>query len=334
MSSARMQRDVYVAKIRIKMESDKKTITDIVKSYTRYLKLERNYSPNTLAAYQNDLSWLLSFCEQQEMNPLDMQLEDLQHFAVQLHEHQIGPTSQARILSGIRSFYKYLLLSGEIEQDPTELLESPHLGERLPEVLSTDEIDQIQKSIDLSKPEGQRNKTIIEVLFSCGLRVSELVNLKLSNLYLEEGFVRVMGKGSKERLVPISSKAIRELKYWFIDRNLMKIQQGEEDYVFLNRRGKHLTRTMILIMLKRQAVAAGITKTISPHTLRHSFATELLKGGADLRAIQAMLGHESIGTTELYMHIDTTTLREEILQHHPRNMKERDDDSEEQGNEQ
>ncbi|MES4921119.1 site-specific tyrosine recombinase [Hoylesella timonensis] len=313
------------------MESDKKTITDIVKSYTRYLKLERNYSPNTLAAYQNDLSWLLSFCEQQEMNPLDIQLEDLQHFAVQLHEHQIGPTSQARILSGIRSFYKYLLLSGEIEQDPTELLESPHLGERLPEVLSTDEIDQIQKSIDLSKPEGQRNKTIIEVLFSCGLRVSELVNLKLSNLYLEEGFVRVMGKGSKERLVPISSKAIRELKYWFVDRNLMKIQQGEEDYVFLNRRGKHLTRTMILIMLKRQAVAAGITKTISPHTLRHSFATELLKGGADLRAIQDMLGHESIGTTELYMHIDTTTLREEILQHHPRNMKEKDDDSEEQG---
>ena len=312
------------------MESDKKTITDIVKSYTRYLKLERNYSPNTLAAYQNDLSWLLSFCEQQEMNPLDMQLKDLQHFAVQLHEHQIGPTSQARILSGIRSFYKYLLLSGEIEQDPTELLESPHLGERLPEVLSTDEIDQIQKSIDLSKPEGQRNKTIIEVLFSCGLRVSELVNLKLSNLYLEEGFVRVMGKGSKERLVPISSKAIRELKYWFMDRNLMKIQQGEEDYVFLNRRGKHLTRTMILIMLKRQAVAAGITKTISPHTLRHSFATELLKGGADLRAIQAMLGHESIGTTELYMHIDTTTLREEILQYHPRNMKEKDDDSEEQ----
>lgn len=329
-----MHRDVYVAKIRIKMESDKKTITDIVKSYTRYLKLERNYSPNTLAAYQNDLSWLLSFCEQQEMNPLDMQLEDLQHFAVQLHEHQIGPTSQARILSGIRSFYKYLLLSGEIEQDPTELLESPHLGERLPEVLSTDEIDQIQKSIDLSKPEGQRNKTIIEVLFSCGLRVSELVNLKLSNLYLEEGFVRVMGKGSKERLVPISSKAIRELKYWFLDRNLMKIQQGEEDYVFLNRRGKHLTRTMILIMLKRQAVAAGITKTISPHTLRHSFATELLKGGADLRAIQAMLGHESIGTTELYMHIDTTTLREEILQHHPRNMKERDDDNEEKEDEQ
>lgn len=316
------------------MESDKKTITDIVKSYTRYLKLERNYSPNTLAAYQNDLSWLLSFCEQQEMSPLDMQLEDLHHFAVQLHEHQIGPTSQARILSGIRSFYKYLLLSGEIEQDPTELLESPHLGERLPEVLSTDEIDQIQKSIDLSKPEGQRNKTIIEVLFSCGLRVSELVNLKLSNLYLEEGFVRVMGKGSKERLVPISSKAIRELQYWFVDRNLMKIQQGEEDYVFLNRRGKHLTRTMILIMLKRQAVAAGITKTISPHTLRHSFATELLKGGADLRAIQAMLGHESIGTTELYMHIDTTTLREEILQHHPRNMKEKEDDNEEQEDEQ
>ncbi|EFA97720.1 site-specific tyrosine recombinase [Hoylesella timonensis] len=316
------------------MESNKESVANVVKAYTRYLKLERNYSPHTLDAYQHDLRWLLDYCENAGMHPKDMQLKDLELFAGQLHEHHIGPTSQARILSGVRSFYRFLVLDGRIEQDPTELLESPRLGEHLPEVLSTEEVDMIENSIDLSKPEGQRNKAIIEVLFSCGLRVSELVNLKLSNLYLEEGFVRVMGKGSKERLVPISSKAIRELQYWFVDRNLMKIQQGEEDYVFLNRRGKHLTRTMILIMLKRQAVAAGITKTISPHTLRHSFATELLKGGADLRAIQAMLGHESIGTTELYMHIDTTTLREEILQHHPRNMKEKDDDSEEQGDEQ
>ena len=305
------------------MESNKKTTTDIVKSYTRYLKLERNYSPNTLIAYQNDLGWLLSFCEQQEINPLDVRLEDLQRFAGKLHEHHIGPTSQARILSGVRSFYRFLVLDGYIEQDPTELLESPRLGEHLPEVLSTEEVDMIENSIDLSKPEGQRNKAIIEVLFSCGLRVSELVNLQLSNLYLDEGFIRVTGKGNKERLVPISPKAIKELNLWFLDRNLMKIKPGEQDYVFLNRRGAHLTRTMILIMLKRQAQAAGIQKTISPHTLRHSFATELLKGGADLRAIQVMLGHESIGTTEIYTHIDTTTLREEILLHHPRNAKDK-----------
>ena len=255
-----------------------------------------------------------------------MRLEDLQHFAGQLHEHHIGPTSQARILSGVRSFYRFLVLDGYIEQDPTELLESPRLGEHLPEVLSTEEVDMIENSIDLSKPEGQRNKAIIEVLFSCGLRVSELVNLKLSNLYLDEGFIRVTGKGNKERLVPISPKAIKELNLWFLDRNLMKIKPGEQDYVFLNRRGAHLTRTMILIMLKRQAQAAGIQKTISPHTLRHSFATELLKGGADLRAIQVMLGHESIGTTEIYTHIDTTTLREEILLHHPRNAKDKADE--------
>ena len=315
---------IFFAKIRIKMESNKKTTTDIVRAYTRYLKLERNYSPNTLAAYQNDLKWLLDFCKQHSLQPINLSLADLQLFAGTLHEYRIGPTSQARILSGIRSFYKYLLLSGEIEQNPTELLESPHLGEHLPEVLSTQEVDMIEDSIDLSKPEGQRNKTIIEVLFSCGLRVSELINLKLSNLYLDEQFIRVMGKGSKERLVPISPKAIKELKYWFADRNLMKIQVGEEDFVFLNRRGRHLTRTMILIMLKQQAVVAGITKTVSPHTLRHSFATELLKGGADLRAIQAMLGHESIGTTEIYTHIDTPTLRNEILLHHPRNIRYRE----------
>lgn len=316
---------MYVAKIRIIMESNKESIANVVKAYTRYLKLERNYSPHTLDAYQRDLRWLLDYCENVGMHPKDMQLKDLELFAGQLHEHHIGPTSQARILSGVRSFYRFLVLDGYIEQDPTELLESPRLGEHLPEVLSTEEVDMIENSIDLSKPEGQRNKAIIEVLFSCGLRVSELVNLQLSNLYLDEGFIRVTGKGNKERLVPISPKAIKELNLWFLDRNLMKIKPGEQDYVFLNRRGAHLTRTMILIMLKRQAQEAGIQKTISPHTLRHSFATELLKGGADLRAIQVMLGHESIGTTEIYTHIDTTTLREEILLHHPRNTKDKTD---------
>ena len=301
------------------MQTDKKSEENIVRAYVRYLKLERNYSPNTLEAYRHDLGHLLAYCHREEKDVLQMKLEDLQHFAAGIHELGIGPTSQARILSGVRSFYRWLLLDGRIDADPTELLESPRLGEHLPEVLTTSEVDQLEASIDRSKPEGQRNRAIIEVLFSCGLRVSELTHLRLSDLFLEEGYIRVMGKGSKERLVPISNRAIRELELWFYDRNLMTIKAGEEDYVFLNRRGAHLTRTMILIMVKRQAEAAGIQKTISPHTLRHSFATALLEGGADLRVIQAMLGHEDIGTTEIYTHIDTTTLREEILQHHPRN---------------
>ena len=221
----------------------------------------------------------------------------------------------------MRSFYRFLQLDGFRDDDPTELLESPVLGEHLPEVLTTAEVDALEASIDLSKWEGHRNRAIIEVLFSCGLRVSELVNLKLSNLYLQEKYVRVFGKGSKERLVPISPKAITELGYWFDDRQHMTIKPGEEDYVFLNRRGAHLTRTMILIMIKQQAAEAGIQKTISPHTLRHSFATVLLEGGADLRVIQVLLGHESIGTTEIYTHIDMSTLRQEILEHHPRNKK-------------
>ena len=234
----------------------------------------------------------------------------------------ISPKSQARILSGIRSFYRYLVLDGYLDKDPTELLESPNLGEHLPEVLSTKEVDMIEDAINLEKWEGQRNKAIIEVLFSCGLRVSELVNLKLSDLFLDEKFVRVTGKGSKQRLVPISDAAIRELNLWFIDRDAMEnIKPGEEDYVFLNRRGHHLTRTMILIMVKQYARDAGIEKTISPHTFRHSFATALLEGGADLRAIQAMLGHERIATTVIYTHIDMSTLRNEILEHHPRNIR-------------
>src|SRR3712207_6716729 len=303
------------------MEIDKKRIANVVKAYIRFLKLERNYTTNTIEAYRHDLESLISYCRSNEIDPLDVKLDDLQHFSATLHDLGIGPKSQARVLSGVRAFYRYLLLDGYIEADPSELLESPQLGLHLPEVLSTAEVDLLESSIDLSNPEGQRNKAIIEVLFSCGLRVSELTHLKISNLYLDEKFLRVEGKGNKERLVPISSKAIKEIKLWFSDRVHLNIKPGESDYVFLNRRGHHLTRTMILIMIKRQAVEAGITKTISPHTLRHSFATALLQGGADLRAIQAMLGHEDIATTEIYTHVDTTTLREEILNHHPRNMK-------------
>ena len=303
------------------MERENKTVDNMVKAYMRYLKLERNLSPNTIEAYRNDLRWLLAYVNFHGLKVEEVKLEDLDNFSASLHDQRITPRSQARILSGVRSFFKFLLLDGFIDADPTELLVSPHVRNALPDVLSTAEVDRLEASIDLSKWEGQRNRAIIEVLFSCGLRVSELVNLKLSNLYVEEKFVRVTGKGDKERLVPISSRALDELNAWFADRNAMRIKPGEEDYVFLNRRGAHLTRTMILIMIKRQAVAAGITKTISPHTLRHSFATALLEGGADLIAIQTMMGHEDIATTEIYTHIDTSSLREEITKHHPRNKK-------------
>ena len=302
------------------METDKNS-KDIVSRYRRYLKLEKGYSANTLDAYMRDVDKLLRYLAVEQVNVLDVKLEDLEHFAAFISDLGIGPRSLARILSGVRQFYRFLVIDGYLEVDPTELLESPKQPDHLPEVLSTAEVDLLEQAIDLSKWEGHRNRAIIEVLFSCGLRVSELTNLKLSNLYIEEQYIRVMGKGSKERLVPISPRALDELNYWFADRNVMKIKPGEEDYVFLNRRGQHLTRTMILIMIKRYAVEAGIKKTISPHTLRHSFATSLLEGGADLRAIQAMLGHESIGTTEIYTHIDTSILRQEILEHHPRNIQ-------------
>lgn len=306
------------------METNKKTApNNILRAYQRYLKLQRGYSPHTLDAYRRDLQKLLVYLEQEDVYVLDVQLSNLQHFAASLHDIGIHARSQCRILSGVRSFFRFLQQDGYRDDDPSELLESPVLGEHLPEVLSPEEVDALENSIDLSKWEGHRNRAIIEVLFSCGLRVSELVNLKISNLYLNELYIRVFGKGAKERLVPISPKAIKELEFWYIDRNLMNIKPGEEDYVFLNRRGAHLTRTMILIMIKQQAIEAGINKTISPHTLRHSFATALLEGGADLRAIQAMLGHETIGTTEIYTHIDMSTLRQQILDHHPRNMKRR-----------
>ncbi len=289
--------------------------------YVRYLRLERGYSENTVEAYTHDIDYLLNYLRNENLKAEDVKLDNLENFAAVIYEFGIASSSQARILCGVRSFFKYLVISGILKDDPSELLEAPTVGEHLPEVLSTEEIDRMEAAIDLSKWEGQRNKAIIELLFSCGLRVSELVNLKFNDIFERDKFLRIIGKGDKERLVPISDSALHEIKLWLYDRNLMKIKPGEQEYVFLNRRGTHLTRTMILIMIKRTADDAGITKTVSPHTLRHSFATELLKGGADLRAIQEMLGHENIKTTQIYTHIDITTLREEILTHHPRNKR-------------
>ena len=302
------------------MERDR-TTQKILTGYVRYLKLQRNMSANTLDAYRRDVEKLLNYLEGVGKSVTEVELSDLQAFAAGLHDIGVGPRSQCRILSGVRSLYRYLTMDGYVEQDPSELLENPVLGEHLPEYLTPQEVDQLEDSIDLSVPEGHRNRAIIEVLFSCGLRVSELVTLKWSQLYADEKYLRIMGKGSKERLVPISDRALKEIRNYMPWRNSLKIKPGEEDFVFLNRRGAHLTRTMILIMLKRQAEEAGITKTISPHTLRHSFATALLEGGADLRVIQALLGHESIGTTEIYTHISVQTLRREVLEHHPRNIK-------------
>ena len=301
-------------------QHDNSPLLPTIKLYVRYLRLERNLSPNTFEAYRNDLAHLEAFMMRNNLKLENVTLEQLHTFAASLHEYGITPRSQARVLSGVRSFFRFLVLDGVVESDPTELLEWPSLPEHLPVVLTLEEIDRIEDSIDLSKAEGARNRAIIEVLFSCGLRVSELVNMKLSDLYLEDRVLLVRGKGNKERLVPVSNKAIADLKRWFFDRNLMKIKPGEDDYVFLNRRGAHLTRTMILIMVKRQAEEAGIKKTISPHTFRHSFATALLQGGADLRSIQAMLGHEKIDTTLVYTHISNEQLRKAILEHHPRNI--------------
>lgn len=297
------------------------TLAPLIRRYMRYLKLERNYSQNTIDAYRHDLHLLLHHLSGQGLTPIDVKLDDLQRFAAWIHERGIGPKSQARILSGVRTFYHYLVVDGYLEVDPTELLESPHLPIHLPEYLTTEEVDRLEAAIDLTSAEGHRNRAIIEVFFSCGLRVSELVELKLSNLFLKERFMRVVGKGNKERLVPISQRAVSELELWFDDRRQMRIKPGEDDYVFLNRRGRHLTRTMILIMVKRLGEAAGIKKTISPHTLRHSFATALLRGGADLRVIQVLLGHADIGTTEIYTHMDDESLRQEVLCHHPRNIR-------------
>ena len=311
------------------MKLDEKTINKekealIIRKYQQYLKLEKALSANTLDAYLTDLDKLLRFLKAENIDMLSVTLDDLQRFAAGLHDIGIHPRSQARILSGIKSFFRFLIMADYLEADPSELLEGPKIGLKLPEVLTVEEIDNIISSVDRSKAEGQRNRAILETLYSCGLRVSELVNLKLSDLYFDEGFIKVEGKGNKQRLIPISPKAINEIKLYFTDRNQIEVKSGHEDFVFISlRRGKRLSRIMIFHMIKELAQQASITKNISPHTFRHSFATHLLEGGANLRAIQCMLGHESIATTEIYTHIDRNVLRSEIIEHHPRNIKYR-----------
>lgn len=293
-----------------------------IRRYIQYLKLEKNYSANTCDAYLRDLERFFCFVDDQGIDILKVRLDDMHHFSAMIIDLGIHPTSLSRILSGVRSFYRYLLISDITDVDPTELLDFPKKARKLPDVLTVEEIDAIESVIDLSQTEGQRNKAIIEVLFSCGLRVSELCNLKISELYLDEGFIKVEGKGSKQRLVPISDKAIKELKLYFIDRSTYDIRPECEDYVFVSKKRKrNLSRIMVFHLIKELVELAGIKKTVSPHTFRHSFATSLLEGGASLRAIQAMLGHESISTTEIYMHLDNSHLREELLLHHPRYRK-------------
>lgn len=297
----------------------------IIRRYRQYLKLEKGLSDNTVNAYQGDLEKLLHFTESEGIDILTITLDDLQRFSAGLHDIGIHPRSQARILSGIKSFFHFLVLADYLEGDPSELLEGPKIGFKLPEVLTVEEIDSIISTVDMSKSEGQRNRAILETLYSCGLRVSELCALKLSDLYFEEGFIKVTGKGNKQRLVPISPRAIKEIRYWLLDRNHWRIKPGYEDHVFLARWGKGISRIMVFHLIKELAEKAGVTKNISPHTFRHSFATHLLEGGANLRAIQCMLGHESIATTEIYTHIDRQMLRSEIIEHHPRNIKYREE---------
>ena len=294
----------------------------ILRRYMQYLRLERSYTGNTLDAYVRDLQKLLNYYADLGIDFRRVTLEQLDQFSGTLQELGVQPRSVARILSGVRSFYRFLVLEKEIETDPTELLENPQIGKHLPEVLSIQEIDDIEQVIDKSKAQGMRDVAIIEMLYSCGLRISELCNLKMSELFLEEGYIRVHGKGRKERLVPIGEQAIEKLRQWFVIRTGVKAKPGHEDYVFIStKRGTKLSRITLFVYIKDYAQRAGIQKNISPHTFRHSFATHLLEGGANLRAIQARLGHEDISTTEIYMHIDRSHLREEILEHHPRNIR-------------
>jgi integrase/recombinase XerD len=289
--------------------------------FKNYLKLERSLSENSVKAYESDIRKFAAYLEIKKLSisPVQVKLQHLKDFLEWINEFGINARSQSRIISGLKAFFKYLILEDIIESDPANLLESPRLGRKLPEVLSIEEIDRIISAIDLSTAEGQRNKAIIETLYSCGLRVSELINLKITNLYFDEGFIRVIGKGNKERLVPIGQKAIKEINYYFQDRNsLPNIDKSDQNIVFLNRRGRKLTRVMIFTIVKRLAEKAEIKKNISPHTFRHSFASHLIDGGADLRAVQEMLGHESIITTEIYTHLDREYLRDAIIQYHPR----------------
>ena len=293
----------------------------IIANYKQYLRLEKSLAANTVDAYLTDLDKLMSYFTLGGTDFRDATLDDIENFAAGLKDIGIHPRSQARILSGVRSFFHYLVIEDYITQDPSELLESPKIGKHLPDVLTVEEIDNLIGSIDRSTREGQRNCAMLEVLYSCGLRVSELCNLKVSDLYLNEGYLKVEGKGSKQRLVPISPRAIKELQMYFPLRSEGLIKDGYEDYVFISRFGKNISRIMVFHVIKELADRIGLKKKISPHTFRHSFATHLLEGGANLRAIQSMLGHESIGTTEIYTHIDRNRLREEIIAHHPRNLK-------------
>lgn len=291
---------------------------DIIAKYKIHLRLEKSLSANSIEAYLTDLDKLLRFADSEGLEIKEITYGDLQQFVAQLRDIGIHPRSQARIISGIKSFYRFLLLDDYITIDPTELLESPKIGLKLPEVLTVNEINNILDTIDLSLAEGQRNRAMLEVLYSCGLRVSELTGLRFSDVYFVEGFIKVEGKGSKQRLVPISETAIHEIKNYLYDRNAIAVKKGFEDILFLSRRGTALSRIMVFHIIKQQTELAGIRKNVSPHTFRHSFATHLLEGGANLRAIQEMLGHENITTTEIYTHIDREFLRKEILEHHPR----------------
>lgn len=293
-----------------------------IKGFQAYLKLERSLSPNSIEAYTRDIQRLYEFSEtrQPRLSPENISLSDLRQFITWINELGMIPSSQARILSGIKAFYKYMLMEDLIKADPSELLESPKITRKLPDTLSYADINKLIDAIDLSKPEGARNKAILETLYGCGLRVSELTELKLSNLYLDIEFIKVLGKGSKERLVPIGGSAVKALKIWIEQVRVHNpIKKGEEDYVFLNRRGSRLSRVYIFMLIKNLAEQTGLKKTISPHTFRHSFATHLVEGGADLRAVQEMLGHESITTTEIYTHLDREYLKGTIIQYHPRN---------------
>lgn len=293
-----------------------------IKGFQAYLKLERSLSPNSIEAYTRDIERLYEFSEtrQPKLSPESITLTELRQFIVWINELGMISSSQARILSGIKAFYKYMLMEDLIKADPSELLESPKITRKLPDTLSYADINKLIEAIDLSKPEGTRNKAIMETLYGCGLRVSELTELKLSNLYLDIEFIKVLGKGSKERLVPIGGPAVKALKIWIEQVRVHNpIKKGEEDYVFLNRRGSRLSRVYIFMLIKGLAEQTGLKKTISPHTFRHSFATHLVEGGADLRAVQEMLGHESITTTEIYTHLDREYLKGTIIQFHPRN---------------
>jgi integrase/recombinase XerD len=289
----------------------------IVRKYVTYLKLEKSLSAHSVEAYLSDMEKMVVYFGSVE-KVQEAGTQELEAFLCQLRDCGIHPRSQARILSGMKSFYRFLMLEKVVELDPTELLDAPRLGRHLPEVLSVEEIDAMVECIDLSAAEGQRNKAILETLYGCGLRVSELTSLRCSHCYFEEEYVAVEGKGGKQRLVPISPRAIHEVELWLEDRRRWPLQKGNEDFVFLNRRGAALSRSMIFRIVQNLADLAGIQRAISPHTFRHSFATHLLEGGGNLRAIQQMLGHESIQTTEIYTHMDKTYLREQMLQFHPR----------------